>query len=69
MRWLVDRSAGKTSKKTNKGTATRWTAFARKNADDDSDNDDDLEAEYGEELALEKYGATKVYERILLQKR
>jgi len=48
MRWLVDRSAGKTSKKTSKGTAMRWTAFSsKKNADYDSENDEDLEAEYG----------------------
>ena len=39
-----------------------------KNKNDDEDEyDSDFENEYGEEEALQKYGAAKVYERILLQ--
>lgn len=48
--------------------ASKWTSYLTKNkVDDEDEGDSDLENEYGEEVALQKYGGAKVYERIMHQ--
>ena len=70
MRWLVGRTTGKRKKRGGGGQPVKWTNYLTKGRNDDEDEDDEqLESEYGEEVALEKYGAAKVYEKIILQKR
>ncbi len=70
MRWLVDRTTGKRKKKGGGREPVKWTNYLTKNRNDDEDEyDEELENEYGEEVALQKYGAAKVYEKIILQKR
>jgi len=69
MRWLVDKTSGKRKKK-GAGEKKNWTTYLVKNRNEDEDEyDEELENEYGEEVALQKYGAAKVYEKIILQKR
>lgn len=71
MRWLVSRTTGKKKKRGGGGQPVKWTNYLTKgrSEEDDLDDDEQLESEYGEEVALEKYGAAKIYEKIILQKR
>lgn len=62
LRWLIERSNGKKKKRDG---GVKWANYLTKNRNDDDDYDEDLENEYGEEIALQKYGAAKVYERIM----
>lgn len=50
MRWLVDRTTGKRKRKGGREPA-KWTSYLTKGRQDD-DYDEDLENEYGEEVAL-----------------
>ena len=55
LKWLIDRSAGKRRKKNGKtdSTVKSLTNYLTKNKyDDDDEYDEDLENEYGEEVAL-----------------
>ena len=67
LRWLIERSNGKKKKRGGaRDVGVKWASYLTKNRnDDDDDYDEDLENEYGEEIALQKYGAAKVYERIM----
>ena len=69
LRWLIDRGSGKKKKRGGaRDVGVKWTNYLTKGRNDDEDElDSDLENEYGEEVALQKYGAAKVYERIMLQ--
>ena len=51
MRWLVDRTTGKRKRKGGGREPAKWTTYLTNRRHDD-DYDEDLENEYGEEVAL-----------------
>ena len=69
--WLIERGTGNGKLRLGLGafdnrteqSGGKWTALLYTNEDE---YDEELEEEYGEEIALQKYGAAKIYERLMI---